>query len=157
MRTAICLILALAAATPVSAHGTASRIHHHERSINDSHSPFSDYSCIFGTGYGRLCNRHDTVRPRRVRISSNFVYDADIDAPMPVKWKPRQHLQSTAILAKRPVKRKEVMPSAFGLHSTNATRPRPANSLAGAEYLTMRQCWDSVESFYRWRAIHDDK
>lgn len=134
------LILAFGIAAPASAHGTASRIHHHERSINDSYSPFSNYSCVFGTGYGRMCHRNDTVRPRRIRVSSNFVYGADFDAPMPVKWKPRQHLQSPAVLAKRPVKRAQ-----------HNIVPRPVEPLAGADSLTLRQCWDTVEMFYRWR------
>lgn len=127
----------------------------HERNLGEK-SPFFDHFCIFGTGYGRVCH-FDTIRPRRIRLSSIQVYDADFGAPQLSDQRvSRRRVSSAAILAKRSVKRKEVVPPGPKILSTTDTRPRPAQMPAGADYGQLRYdvikaCWDDVDAFIRWR------
>lgn len=121
-------------------------------------SAFPDFFCIFGTGNGRMCHS-DTIRSsRRVRISSNHDFGTDLPGLSELSDQriSRRRVSKTAILAKRSVKWKEVVPTASKLSITPDTRPRPAQMPAGADYGQLRYdvikaCWDDVNAFIRWR------
>lgn len=121
-------------------------LHHHTktRSLDGiSNPPFSDWFCVFGAR--RVCHEW-TVRPRRIRLSSDGAYGADTEVrAVPVQQHARQHVPKAAVLAKRQLTRKPT-----------ATEPRPADAPAGADYERLRYdvlkaCWDQVEEFMKWR------
>lgn len=140
MKRAILLAgLMLIAATPAIAYRHASDTRNHERSHDASNYPFSDWFCVFGAR--RVCHS-GAVRPKWTRQSSTlsggrlWIYGADLNNyQLPVQQHTRRHLPAATVLAKRKLD-----------HDT----PRPAGSLAGADNLTVRQCWDTVQAFEKW-------
>lgn len=143
MRAVLTLILALALATPVSAHGTVSRTHH-ERKTQYEAVPRNLFDDLFNSR--RLHHR----RPLRTeRPSPAYGADLPVLSSLSHQRQSRQYLQSATVLAKRPVRRREVMHNARPPASNNS-QPRQAQSPAGAEetpmWLVRKVCIDTLDN-----------
>lgn len=143
----------------LASHNHQSR---HERNVKHEVSPD-----LFGDWFNPSRLRHRTLRTER--SVSHPYFGADFDLPaLSHERTSRQYLQPPTVLAKRPVKRREVMhvdmdrPAPTGTQAERprteaiVTRLRQALSPAGADInwlraAVLRQCWDDVERFVRER------